>query len=33
MPLSSTEKDIKKFNLNLDYKEVVDYGPMFVNPK
>lgn len=33
MPLPSTEKDIKKFNLNLDYKEVVDYGPVFVNPK
>ena len=33
MLIPSTEKDIKKFNLNLDYKEVVDYGPMFVNPK
>lgn len=33
MPLPSTEKDIKKFNSNLDYKEVVDYRSMFVNPK
>ena len=27
------EKDISKFELDLDYREVADYGPMFVNPK
>ena len=24
---------MNKFEINLDYKDVVDYGPMFVNPK
>ena len=33
MFIPSTEKDVSKFELNLNYKEVVDYGPMFVNPK
>lgn len=33
MLIPSTEKAIKKFELDLNYKEVVDYGPMFVNPK
>jgi len=33
MLIPSTEKALKKLELNLDYKEVVDYGPMFVNPK
>lgn len=33
MLIPSTKDDLKKFNVNLDYKEVVDYGPMFVNPK
>ncbi len=33
MLIPSSEKDISKFELNLDYREVVDYGPMFVNPK
>ena len=31
--IPSSEKDMVKFDLNLDYKEVIDYGPMFVNPK
>lgn len=33
MLIPSDEKSINKFGLNLDYKDVVDYGPMFVNPK
>ena len=33
MSIPSTEEDMIKFDLNLDYKEVIDYGPMFVNPK
>ena len=33
MLIPSTEKDLKKFEIDLDYKDVVDYGPMFVNPK
>lgn len=33
MLIPSTEKDINKFSLDLDYKVVADYGPMFVNPK
>lgn len=32
MLIPSDEKSINKFGLNLDYKDVVDYGPMFVNP-
>jgi len=33
MLIPSTEKDLNKFEIDLNYKEVVDYGPMFVNPK
>ena len=33
MLIPSTEKDLKKFEIELDYGDVVDYGPMFVNPK
>lgn len=33
MFIPSTEKSLAKFDLQLDYKEVGDYGPMFVNPK
>lgn len=33
MLIPSTKKDINKFSLDLDYKVVADYGPMFVNPK
>lgn len=33
MLIPSTEKALNKFEIDLDYKEVVDYGPMFVNPK
>ena len=33
MLIPSDEKSLLKFELDLDYKEVVDYGPMFVNPK
>lgn len=33
MSIPSSEKDMVKFDLNLDYKEVIDYGPVFVNPK
>ena len=32
MLIPSDEKSINKFGLNLDYKDVVDYGPIFVNP-
>ena len=31
MGLPASEDDILKFGLNLDYKEVIDYGPMFVS--
>ena len=33
MMIPSTEKSLNKFEIDLKYKEVVDYGPMFVNPK
>lgn len=33
MLIPSDEKSLNKFNLDLDYNEVADYGPMFVNPK
>lgn len=33
MLIPSTEKDLQKFNIELDYSNVVDYGPMFVNYK
>lgn len=31
MIIPSTKKAINKFELDLDYKEVLDYGPMFVS--
>lgn len=31
--IPSSEKDMIKFELDLHYKEVIDYGHMFVNPK
>lgn len=33
MIIPSTKKSLDKFEVNLDEKEVIDYGPMFVNPK
>lgn len=33
MLIPSTEKDLKKFEIDLNYNDVVDYGPMFVNPR
>lgn len=33
MIIPSTEKDLQKFNIELNYNDVVDYGPMFVNYK
>ena len=33
MMLPSTEKSLNKFGIDLNYNEVVDYGPMFVSPK
>ena len=33
MLIPSDERALQKFELNLNYQEVVDYGPMFVNPK
>ena len=33
MLIPSSEKALSKFELDLDYREVADYGPMFVNPK
>ena len=33
MTIPSSEKNMIKFELDLDYKKVIDYGPMFVNPK
>lgn len=33
MLIPSDEKALKKFNVNLNHKEVADYGPMFVNSK
>lgn len=32
MLIPATKKSLLKFGLNLNEKEVVDYGPMFVNP-
>ena len=31
--IPSAENALSKFELDLDYKDVVDYGPMFVNSK
>ena len=33
MLIPSTEKSIRKFGFEFDFNDVVDYGPMFVNPK
>ena len=33
MLIPSDERALLKFEVDLDYREVVDYGPMFVNPK
>lgn len=33
MLILSDEKSCRDFGLKIDYKKVVDYGPMFVNPK
>ena len=33
MSIPSTKKTLDKFEINLDYEIVVDYGPMAVNPK
>ncbi len=33
MLIPSDEDALKKFGLDLNYREVTDYGPMFVNPK
>ena len=33
MLIPSTEKDLKKFEIDKNFNDVVDYGPMFVNPK
>ena len=31
MLIPARDKDLKKFGIDLNYKEVADYGPMFVN--
>lgn len=31
MVIPSTEKNMNKLNLDLDYNKVIDYGPMFVD--
>lgn len=33
MMIPATKKDLQKFELDLNHLDVVDYGPMFVNPK
>ena len=33
MIIPSTKKSLNKFEVDLDEKIVIDYGPMFVNPK
>ena len=33
MLIPSTKKSLEKFEIDLECKDVVDYGPMFVNPK
>ena len=33
MAIPSTKKDMDSFEINLDCKDVIDYGPMFVMPK
>lgn len=32
MLIPGDERSLKKFNIDLDYKLVADYGPMFVHP-
>lgn len=33
MAIPSTKEDLDKFEIYYDYKDVIDYGPMMVNPK
>lgn len=33
MLIPASEKSISSYSLDLDFSEVVDYGPIFVNPK
>lgn len=33
MLIPSDEKSLSKFELDLNYEDVIDYGPMFVNPE
>ena len=33
MKIPSRQKDLDKFGIELDYKDVVDYGPIFVSPE
>ena len=33
MFIPATKEALEKFEIDLDYNEVVDYGPMMVNPK
>lgn len=33
MLIPANKKALEKFEIDLDYKDVVDYGPMMVNPK
>ena len=33
MLIPADQRSLDKFELKLDYMEVADYGPMFVNPK
>ncbi len=33
MLIPSDEESLAKFEINLNCKDVADYGPMFVNPK
>ena len=32
MLIPATDKSLNKFEIDLDYKQVMDYGPMMVNP-
>ena len=33
MLIPSRQKDLDKFGIDLDYKDVIDYGPIFVSPE
>ena len=33
MLIKAEEKTLQKFNIKLNVNDVIDYGPMFVNPK